>query len=292
MILSMTGYGKGRATCGDATYSVELKSLNGKTSDVRCRIPNNFKEKELALRQMVLDHAHRGKFDLLLEVDSEDGDGEYAINTAAFKKYYKDLTALRDELDLNQDIDFVQAILRIPNVIWTKTEALEDDVWQAVLSAVQEAMDSLRNFRIVEGEVMHDDLQEKVKEIQDQLKETVPYETERIDNLKERFRRNLDDFLKNDKLDHNRYEQEIIYYLEKLDINEEKVRLAQHCDYFLKVLESEDLQVGKKLSFIAQEMGREINTLGAKAQEKNIQRIVVNMKDALEKIKEQLSNIV
>lgn len=292
MILSMTGYGKGRATCGDATYSVELKSLNGKTSDVRCRIPNNFKEKELALRQMVLDHAHRGKFDLLLEVDSEDGDGEYAINTAAFKKYYKDLTALRDELDLNQDIDFVQAILRIPNVIWTKTEALEDDVWQAVLSAVQEAMDSLRNFRIVEGEVMHDDLQEKVKEIQDQLKETVPYETERIDNLKERFRRNLDDFLKNDKLDHNRYEQEIIYYLEKLDINEEKVRLAQHCDYFLKVLESENLQVGKKLSFIAQEMGREINTLGAKAQEKNIQRIVVNMKDALEKIKEQLSNIV
>lgn len=292
MILSMTGYGKGRSTSGDATYVVELKSLNGKTSDVRCRIPNHFKEKELALRQMVLDHAHRGKIDLLIEVESEKGDSEYAINTAAFKKYYKDLKALKEELDMEQDIDFVQAILRIPNVIWTKTESLEDNVWQAVQSAVREALENLQNFRKEDGKVMHDDLQEKVKEIQTQLDEISPYEEDRISNLKERFRRNLDDFIKNDKLDHNRYEQEIIYYLEKLDINEEKVRLAQHCDYFLKVLESDDIQVGKKLSFIAQEMGREINTLGAKAQEKNIQRIVVNMKDALEKIKEQLSNIV
>lgn len=290
MILSMTGYGKSKASYNDTHYNIEIKSLNGKTSDVRCRIPNDFKSKEIAIRQLVLDHAHRGKFDLLLE--SVDGEADFTINKKAFKQYYHDLTSLKSELNIDYQTDIVQSILRIPNVVWSKSTSVTDEEWDIINNAITEALDNLEAFRVQEGVVMYEDLQKRTNIIQSLLNDITPHEQSRIEALKNRFQRNLEDFMKSDQFDRNRYEQEIIYYLEKLDINEERVRLNQHCNYFLEVLQSDHVEVGKKLGFIAQEMGREINTLGAKAQDKNIQKIVVNMKDQLEKIKEQLANIV
>lgn len=288
----MTGFGRAKDNFGNKTISVEIKSLNGRSSDVRCRIPNNYSDKEILIRQMVLEDGIRGKFDVQLEIQSLEGDSEYSIDSATFKKYYNELIQLQEELGISASSDIIQAILRIPNVVSTSHTEVDPDEWEKVKEIIGIALEQLKKFRITEGQVMLEDLKSRVIAIQELLTEVVPHEQARIENLKERFNKNLQDFISNETIDKNRYEQEILYYLEKLDINEEKIRLAQHCTYFLEELRSTDIEVGKKLSFITQEMGREINTLGAKAQHKDIQRIVVNMKDQLEKIKEQLANII
>lgn len=287
----MTGYGQASNQFKDKTIQVEIKSLNGKTSDIRCKIPGSYKEKEIQLRKNLLDKAYRGKFDFSLTIESDKGDDEYGLNKALFRKYYKELTELQEELDVDTG-DIMQTILRIPNVVGAINEEVDEAEWEVVLQTTEDAIKALNGFRAEEGKAAEKDMKDAAKLISDLMEKIEPFEKGRIETLKERFRKNLEDFQTDEKVDRNRFEQEIIYYLEKLDINEEKVRLGQHCKYFNEVLNSGNPAIGKKLGFIAQEMGREINTLGAKANEKNIQQMVVSMKDALEKIKEQVANIV
>lgn len=291
MVLSMTGYGQASNQFKDKTIRVEIKSLNGKTSDIRCKVPGSYKEKEIQLRKNLMDKAYRGKFDFTLTVESDKGDDEYGLNKALFRKYYTELRELQEELNIESG-DIIQSILRIPNVVGAVNEEVDEEEWTAVMKTTDEAINALNNFRAEEGKAAESDLKTAATAITDLLKKVEPFEVERIETLKERFRKNLEEFQTDEQVDRNRFEQEIIYYLEKLDINEEKVRLAQHCKYFNEVLASGKPAIGKKLGFIAQEMGREINTLGAKANDKNIQQMVVSMKDALEKIKEQVANIV
>jgi len=287
----MTGYGQASNQFKDKTIQVEIKSLNGKTSDIRCKVPGSYKEKEIQLRKNLMDKAFRGKFDFSLTIESDKGDDEYGLNKALFRKYYKEISELREELNIDAG-DIVQTILRIPNVVGAINEEIDEDEWKVVMDTTNDAIKALNNFRTEEGKAAEKDMKDAAQTISRLLSEIEPFENGRIETLKERFRKNLSDFQTDEKVDRNRFEQEIIYYLEKLDINEEKVRLAQHCKYFDEVLDSGNPEIGKKLGFIAQEMGREINTLGAKANEKDIQQMVVSMKDALEKIKEQVANIV
>lgn len=290
MILSMTGYGRVKKNHNDHNITVEIKSLNGKSSDVRCKLPSFLKEKELIIRKTVLDHAVRGKMEVNIEVQLPSGSEAAEINKTLFAKYYSELSELANDLGENQTNLFA-SILRLPQVLESAEQNLTDDVWKEIQNCIQEALEKLKDFRSSEGEVMYSDFTEKVTSIQSWLDEIPKYEEERLENLRTRLNKQLNEMAK-ELVDQNRFEQEVIYYIEKLDINEEKVRLAQHCKYFIEVLNSNASEVGKKLSFIAQEMGREINTIGSKAQNKNLQRIVVNMKDDLEKIKEQLANIV
>ena len=287
----MTGYGQASFQFKDKKIQVEIKSLNGKTSDIRCKVPGSYKEKEIQLRKNLMDKGFRGKFDYTLTIESDKGDDEYGLNKSLFRKYYRELMDLKEELNIESG-DIIQSILRIPNVVGSVSEDVDEEEWKVVLQTSDAAIKALNNFRAEEGKAAEKDLKDAATIISDLLQKVEPFEKGRIETLKERFRKNLEDFQTDEKVDRNRFEQEIIYYLEKLDINEEKVRLAQHCKYFNEVMNSGNPAIGKKLGFIAQEMGREINTLGAKANEKNIQQMVVSMKDALEKIKEQIANIV
>ncbi len=291
MILSMTGYGKGSSQVNGKQIKIEIKSLNGKSSDIRMRIPNNIKEKELLLRKQILNSAIRGKFDVTLKIGNETGADEYSLNTTLVKKYAKELKELREELGLD-DSDILQSIMRIPNVVSPEEGDLEENEWVAIQQATESALEMLKNFRSEEGMVLKTDLGSRVTNIKSYLTGIEPLEKSRIDNVRERMHKNLNQWINEESIDKNRFEQEVIFYLEKLDITEEKVRLSQHCDYFLDTLNSEKIEKGKKLAFISQEMGREINTLGAKAQQSDIQQYVVMMKDELEKIKEQLANII
>ncbi len=291
MLLSMTGYGRGTQNFGNKTITIEVRSLNSKFTDLRLKTPQNYRAKETELRRTVIDRAQRGKVDLSLEVKSMQGDDEFGLNKALFKRYYMEISALATELGMPQT-DVTQAILRLPNVVGSEEGTLDEAEWQAVLKTLHEALDNFEQFRLSEGEAMENDLKDRIANILETLAEIDPFEKERIVRLRQRLHQNLEDYLGKDKVDENRFEQEIIFYLEKIDITEEKVRLEQHCNYFLEVMSKKNKLKGRKLSFISQEMGREINTLGAKAYSSDIQRYVVSMKDELEKIKELVVNCV
>lgn len=290
MLLSMTGYGRASKSYKDKNITIEIKSLNGKSSDLRMKVPSNFKEYEIELRRIIMNGAIRGKVDASVSIESLAGDEEYGLNTVLFKKYFEELSTL--DIPNKENTDYIQAILRIPNVIKSIDTQLEEGEWILIQELAKEAVVNLTTYRATEGKVTHEDLTERVHSIQENLAGIEKHETGRIDRLKARLKAKLEEFISNEKVDPNRYEQELIYYMEKLDINEEKVRLSQHCKYFLEELNNNDSIKGKKLGFISQEMGREINTLGSKAQDSDIQQYVVAMKDELEKIKEQLLNIV
>lgn len=291
MVLSMTGFGQAQEVVGNQKFSLELKSLNGKATDIRLKVPAYYKDKEMIVRSTLLKGAMRGKIDANLSIVSDSGDDEFGINAALYKKYFNELIEIHQSLDAPTG-ELATAILRIPNVVSSRDEEISEDEWKVVQSIMTRAVESLNAFRAEEGKAMYKDLMESRNIIAEGLPKIEPFEGERIERLKERLTRNLNELKQGDSIDQNRYEQEMIYYLEKLDINEEKVRLAQHCVYFKEVMDNDNLQKGKKLQFIAQEMGREINTLGAKAQHSEIQQVVVSMKEALEKIKEQVLNIV
>ena len=291
MILSMTGYGKSSEQFRDKVIGVEIKSLNGKSSDIRMRLPNNIKEKEIILRKQIIKSAIRGKFDFTLKIGSETGSEEYSLNKDLFRKYALEIQNLQSELG-SASGDILQAVMRIPNVVGAIEGELDDEEWKVIEKVTADALQMLHNFRKQEGEVLQSDLIDRVNSISQKLEEITPMEESRIVSLKGRMQKNLSQFMSEESVDKNRFEQEVLFYLEKLDITEEKVRLAQHCEYFLNTLNSDIIEKGKKLGFISQEMGREINTLGAKAQQSDIQQLVVSMKDELEKIKEQLANII
>jgi uncharacterized protein (TIGR00255 family) len=286
-IRSMTGFGRASGIFGNKNFSVDIRSLNGKTTDIRCRFPSGYKEKEIEIRKIVMDGARRGKLEFSLNLDAEGGNEHYVLNKPLFKNYYNELKSIQEELKM-EETDLMQAIIKIPNVIDIQQSEITDEEWAVTKQTIQEALQALDRFRLEEGAAMSEDLLSRVQSIESNLEKVNPFEEERIVRLRDKLKRNLE----NISVDENRYEQEILFYLEKLDINEEKVRLSQHCQYFRDILENTQAEKGKKLGFIAQEMGREINTLGAKAQDSDIQQLVVLMKDDLEKIKEQIANIV
>jgi uncharacterized protein (TIGR00255 family) len=287
----MTGYGKASGVFQDRMINVEIRALNGKTTDFRIKSPTKYAAKELWIRKQVLQNLVRGKFDLTLSVDGDVGE-QYTLDEKLFRSYYEKLKSLSEELEAD-DTDYFAAIVRIPNVVRTALDELSEEEWAFCSTLVGKAIDKIMEYRQSEGVAMKDDISTHLRNIMLNLVKVSTYEPDRIKAIKNKISGNLNSFVEDQKIDENRFEQELIYYLERLDINEEKIRLEQNCNYFKQLLDDGDSKAkGKKLIFISQEIGREINTMGAKAQYAPIQQLVVNMKDDLERIKEQLLNVL
>jgi len=292
MLLSMTGYGRAVKEFGAKAYTVEVKTLNSKFLDVKARLPQGYRTKEMEIRRTVSDVVKRGKADVLIEVKYLNADQAIAFDREVFKAYFKELNSLSSELNIEQ-ADYVQAILRLPNVAMASEEVIADEEWELCKSVLAEALQKLSKYRQDEGASLEEDFRLRIKNIGDLLQEIEPFEDGRVENIRERFRVQLKEIANNYSVDDNRLEQELIFYTEKYSISEEKVRLSQHLKYFIEQLDQNNGKgIGRRLSFISQEMGREINTLGSKANSADIQRLVVRMKDELEKIKEQVANAV
>lgn len=292
MIFSMTGYGRATRTFGDKSVTIEVRALNSKLTDIRFKMPSNYKEREIDLRRIVTEQAERGKIDVSINVTSLVGDDDAVINKDLFRRYYKEIKQLTTELGV-PDSDILMAILRLPNIVGGNDDGVPDEEWQMTLGTLEDALAEFKKFRHTEGGALAKELQLRSDNIVRLLAEIEPFEKERVVKLRQRLKQNLDDFMSKDNIDENRFEQEVLFYLEKMDVTEEKVRLTQHCKYFNEMLaEKNNSSKGRSLNFISQEMGREINTLGSKAYSSDIQRVVVQMKDELEKIKEQVANLV
>lgn len=283
---SMTGFGKANGQFQDKKISVEVRSLNSKGLDLNLKIPSSYRDLETPVRKLVTDALMRGKMDLGIYIESQQHQVSGLINKPVATAYFEKLKALNDTWGTNTQ-DYLSIVLRMPDVLNSQLEALSDQEAQFVLDLVQEACAQLQKFRKQEGQGLAQDLKSNLAHIQNELQAIVPFEQERVAQVKERIQKGLAS-IDESRIDANRLEQEMIYYVEKLDISEEKQRLQQHLNYFTETLNQE--ASGKKLGFIAQEMGREINTLGSKCNHSEIQRRVVIMKDHLEKIKEQVLN--
>ncbi|MBA7558064.1 hypothetical protein ES705_50853 [subsurface metagenome] len=288
MIQSMTGFGKTILEIKNKTITLEIRSLNSKQLDVSARLPVLYKEKELELRNIISQSLERGKIDISIFIDTIEKEKTPSINQAVVKNYYEQLKQISGELSIDQ---ILPVIIRLPDTLKIEKQELDDKEWEQVKTGVKEAIHELISFRNQEGKALQKDIHHHVNQIRKLLYSIGPYEKERIGKIKTRINHNLSEFLATESIDQNRFEQEMIYYLEKVDITEEKVRLRNHCDYFLQTIKLK-IPAGKKLGFIAQEMGREINTIGSKANDSDIQKLVVQMKDELEKIKEQLLNVL
>ena len=296
----MTGYGKAEClVANNKKLVVEIKSLNSKSLDLGVRIAPQLRSKELEIRTLIGQRLERGKIDLSIyyqDAASADQTVAYApINREAFAYYYKELTSLQQELGWANNQDIVGAILRMPDVTKAQeTNEINDEEWAVVIQTIEEAIKQFNAFREQEGLSLYQMFCEKLDAIATLLAEVEPYEQSRVEKIKARIEANLEQLSATTQqaIDHNRLEQEMIFYLEKLDITEEKVRLTNHLKYFRETMDSEGAGVGKKLGFIAQEMGREINTLGSKSNQSEMQIIVVKMKDILEQIKEQVLNVL
>ena len=287
----MTGYGKAECLLADKKLTIEIKSLNSKQLDTNTRLPSLYKEKELEIRQIIASAMERGKVEcsFYYELSGETAPG--TINEPVVKEYYQQLYKISGELGLQASLELLSTVMRMPDTIRTEKAELDDSEWSLVTDALKQAVNNVNVFRVQEGESLDRDLRQRVDSINRKLADVEPFEKERIDQVRERISKHLDELVTKGTVDENRFEQELIYYIEKLDISEEKVRLANHCHYFLETLEDQ-APAGKKLGFISQEMGREINTLGSKANHKEIQKLVVEMKDELERIKEQILNVL
>ena len=292
MIQSMTGYGKATATFGDKKINVEIKSLNSKALDLSTRIAPLYREKEMEIRNLISQTLERGKVDFSLWIEKEAAETAAQINIALAQSYDKQMKALAETLGYAYpQADYMTTLLRMPDIMSKDdTQELSEEEWKAVRRVVEEAIGHLVDFRKQEGAALEKKFNEKVDNIERLLRSIEPYETERVAKIRERITDALEKTLSVD-YDKNRLEQELIYYIEKLDINEEKQRLANHLNYFRETMAGGHGQ-GKKLGFIAQEMGREINTTGSKSNHAEMQNIVVQMKDELEQIKEQVLNVM
>ncbi len=291
MIKSMTGYGKAECILPDKKLTIEVRSLNSKQMDTSTRLPTLYKEKELEIRQIITGELDRGKVDCTLYYDLSEDTGSGTINETVVKSYYEQLYRISGELGLETSLELLSIVMRMPDTIRAEKPSLENEEWDAVKEGLNQALRQVNGFRLQEGEAISKDLHERLSAITEKLARVETYEQDRILKIRERIGNNLASLLKKEDLDENRFEQELIYYLEKLDISEEKERLDNHCKYFLETMNNSEPS-GKKLGFISQEMGREINTLGSKANHAEIQRLVVEMKDELERIKEQILNVL
>ena len=287
----MTGYGKATAETGNRKVIVEIKSLNSKAMDISTKIIPAYRDKELDIRSRITAALERGKVDFSLYIDTAATSGAQAINVPVFKSYLEQIKAVADETGAPMPADLFPVILRMPEVLSTnQMDEVSDEEWASVSKAVDQAINALVEYRKVEGAALEKKFREKIANISALLASVEPYEKDRVVKIKERMRASMLDAV-GKNYDENRFEQEMIFYIEKLDISEEKQRLSNHLDYFVKTLEEGHGQ-GKKLGFIAQEMGREINTLGSKSNQAEMQNIVVRMKDELEQIKEQVLNVM
>jgi len=291
MLKSMTGYGKSVLEFKNKKFSIEIKSLNSKQLDINFKSPSIFKEKEIEIRKLINDYLYRGKVEFYILIEDNSSDNTAKINKEVFTDYYKQLNELAKDLNLSVDDKIFDTILKLPDVFINEQSSLNDNEWNEIKASIKLALENLDKFRKQEGEYLQKDIENRINNILSLLKDVDTIETQRITKIKTRIHNNLEAFLPDNNIDENRFEQEIIYYIEKLDITEEKVRLKNHCNYFLKTIETSK-PIGKKLGFITQEIGREINTLGSKANDSDLQKIVILMKDELEKIKEQILNIL
>ena len=290
MVKSMTGFGKGEAALQNKKITVEIRSLNSKQLDLGLRLPAVYRQSEYEIRNTIARTIQRGKVDVFVTVESQAVETPARINKEVFREYLRQMTDTLAFAGIDADYDaIVPVIMRLPEVVSTETESISDEEHAALIAATEAAAARLDAFRMQEGAILIADLLGRVDRIESYKEEVVPFEKARTETIKARILDNLEKLQAD--VDRNRLEQEMIFYLEKLDITEEKVRLANHCRYFREVAAGEE-GAGRKLGFIAQEMGREINTMGSKANESNIQILVVKMKDELEKIKEQVLNIL
>ncbi len=287
----MTGFGKTEFEVGNKKITLEIKSLNSKQLDINTRVPSMYREKDLEIRRLISEMLIRGKVDFALYLDNLGTESSAKINPAIIRDYYRQLADVHQELGLEINETIMQSIMRLPDTVKTVYEELDETEWLVVRENVVKTLENLNIFRDQEGLALKTDIEGNIQNILDLLKQVDPHENQRLDNVKARIMDGLESLQLNGNIDKNRFEQELIYYIEKLDINEEKVRLANHCSYFYETM-NETEPSGRKLGFIAQEIGREINTLGSKANESNLQRIVVQMKDNLEKVKEQVLNVL
>ncbi|MGE4569505.1 MAG: YicC/YloC family endoribonuclease [Bacteroidales bacterium] len=291
MSKSMTGFGKVEVETPARKIHIEIRSLNSKQADISLRLPGLYRELEPEIRSLLSKRLVRGKIDFSASYDELSGQKTEFFNKTLIREYHAEVINLAQELALDVPSDILNTLLRLPDVLKNEQKGLEEDEKEAFMDGVQKALDAMDTFREQEGEALLHDMLQRVDHIERALLLAEPFETARIEQIKERIRKNLLEVAEEAHLDKNRLEQELIYYLEKIDVTEEKVRLRNHCAYFRETAANSDA-VGRKLGFIAQEMGREINTLGSKANDARIQQIVVGMKDELEKIKEQILNIL
>jgi uncharacterized protein (TIGR00255 family) len=285
MIYSMTGFGKSVLTLPGKKITIELKSLNSKGLDLHARIPGALREKELLMRDRIAKALKRGKIDLSVYLESTGGERSAQLNTPVIQAYMAQLETLAQ----GPEIERLQMALRLPESIQTERETIDEETAQALLEGVDQAVVALEEFRAAEGAVLAEDFRARIDLIRKLLDQVNQQEKNRIPQVRERLNKAVQEL--EQTVDQNRFEQELVYYLEKYDITEETVRLSNHLDYFLRTMESKESN-GKKLGFITQEIGREINTIGSKANDATLQQLVVQMKDELEKIKEQVLNVL
>lgn len=285
MIQSMTGYGKEVVQLPSKTITIEIKSLNSKSLDLNTRVPSSYRDKELEIRDLLAKSLERGKVDFSLNIETTGSETSTQLNETVVKQYIKQLANV-----VNGDpVELLKMAVRMPDALKTEREEVEDKEYKAILKGVEKALKAINKYRSDEGKVLEKDFLDRSITISKLLEEVIEMDPDRISTVKERLRKAVSDL--KEKVDENRFEQELIYYLEKFDITEEKVRLKNHLDFFNDSLKSKDSN-GKKLGFITQEIGREINTIGSKANYAPMQQIVVQMKDELEKIKEQSLNVL
>jgi len=285
----MTGFGKAEGTIGNKKFTIELRSLNSKQLDLNMRIPSTYREKELELRSWLSEQLQRGKADLLVYYESLEVEKRLAINKPLMLAYYEDLKSFNDEAGVTGG-DYLNALMRIPDVLKPESTELDEEEWAALFSLIKDAFHRFDSYRKLEGEKLAREFEQRIElilENRNALQEPIKARNQRV---REKLRNNLEELIPVDKIDPNRFEQELIYYLERLDISEEYQRLETNCAHFSDELKGESQ--GKKLGFISQEIGREINTIGSKANDADMQRLVVIMKDELEKIKEQINNVL
>ena len=292
MIKSMTGFGKTTVEVNNKKIIIEIKSLNSKQFDMNLRMPPLYREKEMEVRALVKEQLDRGKIDMIIYFDNAETGKNGSINRPVVIEYFHQLVEIAGQLGIEPDKNgLLQTVMRFPDTLQVKTEELEEEEWQALCDGINQALTAINNFRLQEGQALAKDIRHRVLLIQELASQVPPFEQQRIVSIRQRLQEKINEWTDITNIDQNRLEQELVYYLEKLDITEEKVRLANHCKYFLETIEKEEAP-GRKIGFIAQEMGREINTLGSKANDHDIQKLVVLMKDELEKIKEQSLNIL
>ena len=291
MLRSMTGFGRAEQTVGDKTYLVEIKSLNGKQLEINLKIPAIIKPYEFDIRSLIQESLLRGSIECLIVVKQNGSSKPVIINTDLIKSYYRQIEELASELSIDTN-SILSSILRLPEVISPSNEVLDKTDWNDLKKVIEQALHELNTHRIEEGKSIDNELRIRIKNIKEQEGKIVTLEPQRMKRMKNELIQLLEENVGKENYDVNRLEQELIYYIEKIDIREEQVRLKNHCEYFVSILDSSSNVKGKKLAFVIQEFGREINTTGSKAYDAEIQRCVVFMKDELEKLKEQTFNIL
>jgi uncharacterized protein (TIGR00255 family) len=291
MIKSMTGYGKGQADLPGKSITIELRSLNSKQLDLNLRAPQIFREKEMEIRTFLGQTLERGKIDASLNIESKTENPMVSFNRPLALQYYNQLRSLSESIPEAKLDDILSILVRLPDVFKIEKEEISEEEWEQIHLCLVKAAQDLNEFRCVEGQELEKDFIYRINLINTLLSQVEPFENGRVESFRNRLKTHLEELAPDLNYDANRLEQELIYYIEKLDITEEKIRLKKHIGYFLSTLKDSE-SPGKKLGFIVQEIGREINTLGSKANDADIQKIVVQMKDELEKVKEQLANIL